>query len=375
MKTLYVHIGTPKTATKAIQNFCWENPKALEKYGYCYPDLHDLCPWCTKVKNGHFLVNPFAIEDKEERQRAEQELYRMGMDRVIALFSVYDNIILSDEGIYRDTYKRRRSLWQELKEDGERHGFHVKIVVYLRRQDDWLVSVWNQNVKQGAESVTRRTWEEFVSQQGEGRQLDYFKKLESISEVLGTDHVIVRRYQPGTFYGGTIYDDFLHSVGLDLTEEFEISKEERNLSLTGNTQEIMRIINGVSRLDEDDMNFIRNILHKDEQISRESYPSCLFSVRERKKILTTYRRSNRLVAGKYLGEQAGSDLFPETVPDVPKWRPDNPYMQQDVIRFAALGMARLKEENKMLRSNYKKLRRELDELSQLVQQTAKSGQQ
>ena len=371
MKTLYVHIGTPKTATKAIQNFCWENPGALEKYGYCYPDFHEICPRCTKVKNGHFLVNPFAIEDKEERQRAEQELYRMGMDRVIALFCDCDNIILSDEGIYRDTYKRRRSLWRELKEDGERHGFQVKIIVYLRRQDDWLVSVWNQNVKQGGESVSRRTWEEFVAQQGEERQLDYFKKLESIAEVLGGDHIIVRRYEPNSFYGGTIYDDFLYSVGLKLTEEFEISKEERNLSLTGNTQEIMRIINGVSRLDEDDMNFIRNILHKDEQISKEAYPSCLFSVRERKKILNTYRRSNRLVAGKYLGEPAGSDLFPETVPDVPKWRPDNPYMQQDVIRFAALGMAKLKEENKMLRSNYKKLRRELDELSQLVQQSAK----
>lgn len=372
MKTLYVHIETPKTATKAIQNFCWENPKVLEKYGYCYPDLHELCPWCTKVKNGHFLVNPFAIEEKEQRQRAEQELYRRGMDLVTALFCVYDNVILSDEGIYRDTYKRRRSLWQELKEDGEKYGFCVKVVVYLRRQDEWLVSVWNQNVKLGNESVSNKTWEEFIAQQGESRQLNYFKKLEFISDVLGKDHVIVRRYEPGYFYGGTIYEDFLHAVGLKFTEEYIISKEERNLSLTGNTQEIMRIINGVTRLDEEDMNFIRNILHRDEQISKEMYPSCLFSVRERKKIINTYRRSNRLVAEKYLGEPAGTDLFPVTVPDMPKWRPDNPYMQQDVIRFAALGMAKLKEENKMLRSNYKKLKRELDKLSQMVQQTADS---
>ena len=37
MKTLHVHIGTPKTATTAIQHFCKENAKILAEKGFCYP--------------------------------------------------------------------------------------------------------------------------------------------------------------------------------------------------------------------------------------------------------------------------------------------------------------------------------------------------
>ena len=34
MRTLYVHIGTPKTATTSIQMFCVENQKVLNKQSY-----------------------------------------------------------------------------------------------------------------------------------------------------------------------------------------------------------------------------------------------------------------------------------------------------------------------------------------------------
>lgn len=37
MKTLYLHIGTPKTGTSAIQIFCKDNQETLKKQGYYYP--------------------------------------------------------------------------------------------------------------------------------------------------------------------------------------------------------------------------------------------------------------------------------------------------------------------------------------------------
>lgn len=42
MKTLYLHIGTPKTATTSIQSFCYQNREILEKQGFYYPmfDYH-----------------------------------------------------------------------------------------------------------------------------------------------------------------------------------------------------------------------------------------------------------------------------------------------------------------------------------------------
>ena len=44
MRTLYVHIGTPKTATTSIQMFCVENQKVLNKQSYSYPLLDFVYP-------------------------------------------------------------------------------------------------------------------------------------------------------------------------------------------------------------------------------------------------------------------------------------------------------------------------------------------
>ena len=41
MRTLYVHIGTPKTATTSIQMFCVENQKVLNKQSACLLTISD----------------------------------------------------------------------------------------------------------------------------------------------------------------------------------------------------------------------------------------------------------------------------------------------------------------------------------------------
>ena len=70
-----------------------------------------------------------------------------GMDIIRQLFESYDQVILSDEGIWSASCENRKSLWDELKEYGDRHHFAVKIIVYLRRQDAFLDSLWKQRVK------------------------------------------------------------------------------------------------------------------------------------------------------------------------------------------------------------------------------------
>ena len=362
MKTLYVHIGTPKTGTKSIQSFCWENRQVLEKSGCCYPDLSALCPQCVPIKNGHFL-----LEQEEEREEGcgMPTAYTCGLAQVRKLFSSFDNVVLSDEGIYRETYRRRASLWQELKDEGERAGFSVKIIVYLRRQDMFLESLWNQHIKMKKVSTSEQSWEEFMSAMPKSLQLDYYEKLESIASVLGRDHVIVRRFESDTFFGGSIYADFLQAIGMELTEEYDISREKRNTSLQGNTHEIMRTLNGVSEFSQEELAFMRRILRTVGEISQEQYQFSMFSPKECRRLLGRYRKSNRQVAEKYLGEH-GTDLFHHTISDLPKWTADNPYMQQDVIRFLAMGMITLRKRNKQLRRKYRKLKERVDNIDMFL---------
>lgn len=55
MKTLYLHIGTPKTATSSIQKFLAENWDVLQKHGYFFPESTHIYPRVNARRNAHFL--------------------------------------------------------------------------------------------------------------------------------------------------------------------------------------------------------------------------------------------------------------------------------------------------------------------------------
>ena len=48
-KTIYLHIGHPKTASSSLQHFLSKNREALEKEGYIYP------LFSRHMANHHFL--------------------------------------------------------------------------------------------------------------------------------------------------------------------------------------------------------------------------------------------------------------------------------------------------------------------------------
>lgn len=366
MKTLYVHIGTPKTGTKAIQHFCMDNNEVLGKYGFCYPDLSAITPEVIREKNGRFLVEEFKDEDQAVCRQKEREKYREGMDVIERLFLQYDNVILSDEGIYRWTYKRRKKLWAELKEDGDRCGFTPKVILYLRRQDEFLSSLWKQNIKMSVPPACDWTWERYIANIPARRQINYYEKIKSIADVLGKENVIVRRYDRERFYGGSIYHDFMNAVGLTLSDEYTIVQGERNKSFDGNTHEFMRIANGVSQFNDADRAFIRKILYANCENSKE-FRYSMFSKKENKQFLNKLKSSNRLVAAEYLGEP-DRDLFDLTIADLPKWTPDNSYMMEDLIRFTAIGMSFLKQENRKFQEKCDHMQRQIDEMKALLKE-------
>jgi hypothetical protein len=56
MKTLYIHIGCPKTATTSIQYFCNENKEILSKNGVYFPIFEQKYKDVNPYRNGHFLI-------------------------------------------------------------------------------------------------------------------------------------------------------------------------------------------------------------------------------------------------------------------------------------------------------------------------------
>ena len=95
MKTLYIHIGCPKTATTSIQYFCNENKENLAKHGVYFPAFEQTYPDINPFRNAHFLIAPQYGKNGKINILEEKRLFRFNMDHIIHMFSKYDNVLLS----------------------------------------------------------------------------------------------------------------------------------------------------------------------------------------------------------------------------------------------------------------------------------------
>ena len=97
MKTLYIHIGTPKTGSSAIQAFLSQNREVLTQKGFCYPKFPFHYDYVSKNRNGYFL----RAKKLENRQSDFEE----GIEMLRKVFEEYSNVILSEEGIWYENFK------------------------------------------------------------------------------------------------------------------------------------------------------------------------------------------------------------------------------------------------------------------------------
>ena len=95
--------------------------------------------------------------------------------------------------------------------------------MYLRRQDTALNSMWNQKIKKSKQRFRSMSWEEFINTTPPAIYLDYEESLNEIASELGSENIIVRRYGKKYFKNGSIYDDFLSTLGLSLTDDYTIT--------------------------------------------------------------------------------------------------------------------------------------------------------
>lgn len=353
MKTLYLHIGTPKTATTAIQRFCTTNEEVLAGKGYYYPKATRQYPGVSIRRNGHFLVGKVADSNGERDKNMEEEIFLKGLEKLRKLFLTYDNIVLSDEGIWRATSYGKGGIWKRLLEESRKVGYQIKIIVYLRRQDVFYASRWNQIVKG---SNFKESWEEHIrdTEVNQPRILNYYKKIRAIANVFGKENIIVRRFDRSHFKDGSIYHDFLDCLGLPWSEEYEIKEEEPNQSLKGNTHEMRLLLNNVPSLDLEEQKYLGKVLLECSENADPEFQYSMLSREETEKFLERYREGNRKLAEEFIGD--GEDLFDYTIKDLPKWEKNNDYQYDDMVRFVGVSNAHLWSEYKELQEEFRSFR-------------------
>ncbi len=356
MKTLYLHIGTPKTATSSLQRFLDMNQKTLRAHNYSYQIFPFEYPNVSKHRNGYFLSGPGLNKSlTEEDTRQYRERLNTGLDLVRKQFSSCDNVILTDEHLWMALNYSQWDPLQILMDHAGKNGYQIKVIVYLRRQDEFELSRWNQFVKGRfySDSLNSHIQKDL---RDNPLILYYGQALDKIAERIGKGNLLVRRYDRSSWPEGSIYLDFQKALNLPDDIPLEYPKGEANLGLKNNFLEFKRILNGIDFLKNEQKEFLGKYIRQasDGQEKREDYG--FMTADETRQFLSLFEKENAYVAETYIGD--GNPLFSGEIREVKKWTPDNPYMEEDfsvLLSTISDALMKEKEEAKKVKEYEKKL--------------------
>ena len=297
-----LHIGSGKTGTSTLQRVLRRNPDPLLAAGQLYPR--------SPGQFRHSRLGLFVQPDDElirhpDWLRAElgdptefrQEFGRR-LDREIAR-SDSTGVIFSDEGLFTAS-DRAISRMRELI---RRLGGGLRLLVYLRRQDDHLISRYQQVVKTGGieplTSWAKRDWR---------GTYDYDLRLRSWRAV-GPDTFVVRRFERDRMVRGSLVSDFLDAAGIAIDATELADTEPRNESLGAEGVELLRILN-LYRVEHEGERpgLFGNHRHLAHLRVVDTGPVLTLPDPQLDRFMATWAESNRSVAREFFGESTG-ELF------------------------------------------------------------------
>lgn len=214
---LICHIGTPQTDAPLIQASMAKNARWLAKRGIVYADLqkdsveHTALVYANanQPDDGARALGLQTPQDlRQLRERLSQHLQqhcaaaRQAGQHTMIMSSQLLSAALSDP----DEITR-------LKEFLQPHFSDIKILMYLRRQDDVVLAAYDDHIRRG---LSARTLEQFVDDCLGPKDLTpyifYRREISRWQAVWGKPNLILRRYSKGDFIQGTLLADMLGVV-------------------------------------------------------------------------------------------------------------------------------------------------------------------
>lgn len=329
---LVVHIGTPKTGTSSLQMFCYENSGFLRKSGWDYPHISEEWKKLTGQPCGRGVVNGAILLASFENWWMERD--RRNLWNLLNKHLQYHNVILSEEVIWDHPAMEAADIIAEFQR--RCYCAHLKVIVYLRRQDLYLESLWNQGIK---EYLLYDRLCEFIDKNK--LYIDYLQKLNDIATVVGKENVIVRVYENGQLKGRGVKDtisDFLNALDIKDTD-FILSNRE-NERLDEDCLEYKRLFNAAYARANGCGNI--EVLHKYfckwnnqfKALCSEEHKCGYLSRRDREEILKKCAGSNEIIAKEYLGREDGK-LFYDLNVDIFQYNPQMTDREMKLVELFA----------------------------------------
>jgi hypothetical protein len=181
-------------------------------------------------------------------------------------------------------------------------GLEVDIIVYFRRQDELLQSLFNEAVK-GKESRFAGDFWDYVQPILDHRGADCLQIIQPWARVVGEDHMRVRIYEREQLPRG-LYADFVQTLGLDLTHDWVLPKGNLNPPLKPWALEVLRRLNRYQALSPLHGVFADTLKLIGTERNAHAGHSML-SPEIRHELYARFAETNAIVAREYLGREDG----------------------------------------------------------------------
>lgn len=286
---LFIHIGTHKTGTTAIQRAFKADEKALLKDGL------------VRLRSCDRIALPSLgaaeLEAMTASLRQEAARHPAGSMR----------FLMTSEGFSGDPmtgYADAPVIASRLR--AATRGFDVRIILFLRSQDDFIESWYTQRIHEGRSE----TFEEFL-QLIRLEDMNWLRLAEAYAAEFGRENLIVRRYHKA-FYPepADLLVDFCRIVEIRQELIARSLGRVRNQGFSREAVELARSCN--PHLDKGRQKQLRQLL---QTLSAKPVHSryAYFTRQQREQLLAQHQATNDEVARRYLQDGANGPLFPPEV--------------------------------------------------------------
>jgi hypothetical protein len=290
---LIIHIGSPKTGSTSIQCFLRDNREKLLAHGLDYPvvdPLQESDPYSSSGNAG--IVARYFLRKHEMFYAEDGEPYLEAMLRGFRE-SEADSVVISSEFFW---IVKEENLVR-FKELVSPYFDEIKIVCYLRRNDLYVESRYQQATKAGIVGLDYR---DFVRERALGKGgvgFKYFPVLQKYESVFGKESILIRNFERGQMNEKDVRSDFLYLMGIrEGLKEFSC-KNNINEALPAHYIKVISLLNRYSSFIKDDTRVF--LLRAFSTLSREKCVKFKFDSATRKWILSSFQAENRKIAERY----------------------------------------------------------------------------
>ncbi|MEM1302798.1 MAG: hypothetical protein AAGH17_09460 [Pseudomonadota bacterium] len=319
MRQLWIHIGTPKTGSTALQRYSWQRSKYLNSKGVSF-----------LVRRSRASYNDMGVAI---RGRNVDEATKIGEEiKARIAGSDADKLVISSEmltggdpGILRDAIAMDET-------------FDTKIIAYFRRQDRYFEGNYKQKMKTGKVAPGFDNYlAKFGTDAGHyGRVIDIWENAFPEAEF------VFRRFEPARFPKGDVIRDFLGLLGLDIDADDKLpSQEAANPTPDIDMLDLMQIVVRMPDLDA------RKVFRTMPVADLPRFKGRAMSNAQARDLLVQFEAENDALRQRFFPDEDGlfdsSDLDgPEPAIATPSFTEDQRVMIEELLKSVVINVGKNK---------------------------------